>query len=346
MSVNIVNCLLTRKCNLNCHYCQISGNIDQPLRPDCYPGSKYYYENEKDATWWIKTLKQYHAANPDVFFILYGGEPFLRWEMLAELVNELNKINAAYTIISSCNGGIRKQIDKFFEKVEYVCGFTASIDPTANLLVEYDRETCNDDEVYKSMTGYWTLKELMNKGLVKDPVAEITCDYESIYRLEDLIKQLTEDGITADVTMIDIAKSNYYDFSNIYGHESLVKPKPEVREVFDNLKNSNYLIHMKDTLLDAIYDNLPSNVDCELENGLTNVTIDADGTQRLCLRIKGNHTIKFNADETFTDSGEKHEKYDELFEAMCEDKRVLCNKCMWSCVLMSKSGNCDGIINH
>jgi len=344
--VNIVNCLITRRCNLACEYCQISGHIDQPLRPQSYPDSEYYFKNEKDSEWWIKTLSSYFAANKDVFFILYGGEPFIRWELLVDIVNFLNKINAKYTIISNCTEGVKKNIFKFFKKVEGVYGFTASIDPSANINVCYDREGCNDDEIYKSQVGYRMLLELMNLGLVKDPVAEITCDCDSIYKLEDLVKQLSKDGITSDITMIDIAKGNYYDFSNIYGQMALVPKDQDVRDIFNRLKNSNYLIHMKDKLLDMIYDCLPCNVDCEMEKGLSNVTIDSDGVNRLCLRIRGNHCVKYMADSLFNEDGTPSDSYNDIWESMCEDKKVICHKCMWSCVLMSKMNDCNGIINH
>ena len=103
---------------------------------------------------------------------------------------------------------------------------------------------------------------------------------------------------------------------------------------------------MKDTLLDQIYETLPSNVDCEMEKGLSNITIDSDGIIRLCLRIRGNHCTKYYANELFNENGTPTDKYNEIYESMVEDKLILCKKCMWSCVLMSKSDNCNGIINH
>ncbi len=344
--VNIVNCLLTRKCNLKCSYCQISGNIDTPLRPKEYPNSKTYFNNEKDTRWWIDTLTTFWKQNNDVFFILYGGEPFIRWELLADLVLHLNKIGAHYTIISSCNEGIKKFIYKFFEKVPYVKGFTASIDPGFYLKNVNSLED-TDDELYKSNTGYATLKELMNKGLVKDPVAEITCDKDTINYLYDTVKKLTEDGITSDITMLDIAKNNYYDFSNITNPVNLVHPTKDVLDVFDKIiKDDSLKVHMKNYLLPRIYRDLPSNMDCEIEKGLHNVTIDSDGSIRLCLRIRGRFSTKFSASELFTVEGIESDKYKDIYEAMVADKEILCKKCMWSCMMMSKCGDCQGVINH
>lgn len=347
VKVNIVNCLLTRKCNLNCSYCQISGNINTPIRPGEYPNSLYYYKNEQDADWWIHTLTRIWMHNNDVFFILYGGEPFMRWEMLADLVLHLNKIGAHYTIISSCNEGIKRNIYSFFDKVTRIEGFTASIDPGFWLKNAGSREEMRDDESYKSNTGYNTLKELMRQGLVRDPVAEITCDKDTIFHLHETIRRLTKDGIVSDITMIDVAKNNYYDFSNITNPDNLVHPTPEVLAVFDGIiKDDTLLVHMKDHLLPRIFKSLPAEMDCEIEKGIHNITIDSDGAVRLCLRIRGRHSIKFQADEMFNDVGEVGEKYQDLHDAMIADKETLCKDCMWSCMMMSKSGDCDGIINH
>ena len=347
--INIINCLMTRRCNLQCSYCQISGNINTPLKPTDYPDASYYQnsKNEMSAEWWIEFLDRLHKHNPECFAILYGGEVFVRWEFLAEVVNHLNKIEFPYTIISSCNAGIKQNIYKFFERVDSVCGFTASVDPGFYLKTFGSRDEISDDEIYKSHTGYATLKELMEKGLVKDPVAEITCDCNTIHHLYDTIKKLTEDGITSDITMIDLAANNYYDFSNITNPINLVHPTKEVMDVFDKImKDDTLKIHMKDFLVPRIFKYLPNNMDCKLEKGMTNLTVDSDSACRLCLRIRGRFTPKFRADQLFDEYGNKTEVFDRVHDAMIGDKETLCRKCIWSCMMMSNSDDCDGIINH
>lgn len=348
-TINIVNCLLTRRCNLKCSYCQISGNINTPLRPTDYPDEKYYKsnKNEKSAEWWIELHNRLQKHNPNCFSILYGGEPFIRWEELAEIVNHLNKIDFPYTIISSCNEGIKQSIYKFFERVDYVQGFTASVDPGFYMVNLSSREELDDDEIYKSHTGYATLKELMEKGLVKDPVAEITCDSRTIYYLHDTIKKLTSDGITSDITMIDLAANNYYDFSNITNPDNLVHPTQEVMNIFDGIiKDDSLKVHMKEFLLPRIFKNLPNKMDCKIEKGIHNITVDSDGSCRCCLRIRGRFTPKFQAIELFNQDGSIGSNYEEIHDAMCGDKETLCKRCIWSCMLMSNSGDSDGIINH
>ena len=365
--VNIVNCLLTRKCNLHCSYCRISGDIHYITKPTEYPKKDWYFDNEKDSAWWIDAVNRLHKHNPEVFFILYGGEPFLRWELLADLVNHMNANDMNYTIISSCNEGIQKFIYKFFEKVEYVKGFTSSIDPGFWKVKLKSRQEMMDDEMYKSHTGFRTLLDLMEKGLVKDPVAEITCDYVSIFDLEETVRRLTELGITSDVTTIDLAHNNFYDFSNIDSVKALVHPTEEVLAVFKRLKESDYMIHMKDYLMDAIPEKLlPSNLKCNIgTEHLSNLTIEPTGELRLCLRIRGRFVPRWYLTDLIQEDGQLSQedmlpigsdsdgipktKAEVIAMAFEADYDLLCKEhggCCWTCMLMSMNDDCSGVINH
>lgn len=351
--INIANILLTRRCNLACEYCRIATTkFDNYLfKPKEYPDAKYYIQNEAPTEKWIEFFDRLYKHNPDCFTILYGGEPFIVWEKLADIVNYLNKINGAYTIISSCNHEIKKLIYKFFDKVGRVKGFTASVDPylhkyIASSVNKIDRNALNDDELYKTFTGYSTLLELMRDGLVKDPVAEITCDCNTIFDLEETVKILSYNGICSDITVVDVSKNNYYDFSNIIDKRYLVHPTKEVIEVFESLQASDYNIHMKEFLMEKLPGILPSNVDCELEKGMHNITIEPDLGLRLCLRIRGVYSTNHNGLQLFNEEGEFGEAFEEIHAAMKADKESLCKGCSWSCVLMSKNGDCGKIINH
>jgi len=306
-----------------------------PLKPSEYPSSAYYYNNEKDSEWWVKAIEAIFKHNKDCFFILYGGEPFLKYDTLVSVVKYLNSVNGPYTIISNGTDAIKDKIEKLVEEVGVIAGFTCSIDPS--ILVP-NRE---GPDVIKSRKGLELLKDLINRGLVKDPVAEITCDNESIEYLYDLVKMLSELKIYSDITVIDQAKNNYYDFSNVIDSTSLVT-KEQAIKVFEKLNNDNLLIHMKETLLDLILKSLPTEVDCELDKvGVHNVTIDSDGALRLCLRIRGRYTPKYTIFDLLNE-----EKEDEVFEAIKADKESLCQKCNWTCMLMSKAGTSEEIIDH
>jgi len=330
--INIVNILLTRKCNLKCTYCRISGELDYDLAPMEYPKSGYYYTSEKPADWWIETIRYLHKENPNVFYILYGGEPLL-YKGLADIVKYLNEIDANYTIISNSTSALDSIRAEFFREVGPVKGWTASVDPG----FETSGET---DEEKKSNAGYHLLKRLIKHGLVDDPVAEITCDRESIFKVEDTIKRLSSEGIWSDLTVLDIAKTNWYDFSAVMTPEMLVPKTEAVKKVFDRLIASDYKIHMKEQLLPRIYDILPAELDCDIRPGnLHSICIDSDGSLRLCLRIKGHHVPKFSALDLFTNGRLIVE------QAIEGDKQTLCKGCSHTCYIMSQL-DFEDIVNH
>lgn len=319
--IHIVNWLLTRKCNLNCEYCAIVKNYKS--MPDEYPKMSHYIRNEMSLEYVIKGLERFKMHNPDCFHIFYGGEPLLRKD-LPEIINYCNKENIHYTIISNNTNEIRPLIENLFLKVDRIKGFTASVDPVFN-------EKQTDDRIIKSIAGFENLVSL--KDRVDDVVAEITVMKHNVKYLYSLVEQLTEYGISSDITFIDIAKSPYYDFSDITDHKLLVEKNSELIDLLLKLQTSNLDIHMKDSLLSMIWEILPSDLDCGLEKSVHNVTVDADGSIRLCLRIRGYYTpksvtipnlIKPNGEISYIAS-----------KAIKKDKTEYCLGCNHTCLLMS-----------
>ena len=109
-------------------------------------------------------------------------------------------------------------------------------------------------------------------------------------------------------------------------------------QLLNILADDSLDVHMKNFLLPKIWSILPSNMDCGIENNLHNITIDADGSVRLCLRIRGRHTPD-------TISINKH-LFDEYYNvsavaklAIKIDKEELCRLCNHTCLLMSKYGD-------
>jgi len=216
-------------------------------------------------------------------------------------------------------------MEVLFDKVDYIEGFTASIDP-----IIYQNK--NNDIFKKSFEGFKKLKEY--SGKIKDRVAEITVTNENINYLYSLIKDLTEEGINSDITFIDISKNKYYDFSNVEDYSQLVTKNQNVRNIINEIIDSNLNVHMKEKLLPIIYNNLPSEFDCELEKDFHNMTIDADGSLRLCLRVKGYATASsFNILNILDEEGKINENINYFIQ---QDKTKYCEKCNWSCVMMSK----------
>lgn len=323
--IHICNWLLTRKCNLKCSYCAITKNYKN--KPSEYPDMKYYYKNEMDTEYVIKGLRKLKIHNPDMFHIFYGGEPLLR-DDLPEIINFCNKENIHYTIITNNSPEVQDALDNLLLKTEYIQGLTSSVDP-----VFINENHKKDDQTKKSFYGMERLISL--KPYIKDLVAEMTISNSTVQYLCRAVKKLSEHGINTDITFLDISKSSYYDFSNIHDKNLLVQQTPELKKQLKMIEDEKLDAHMMGTLMKKVYDSLPSNCDCKFEENIHNITVDADGSLRLCLRIRGVNTpknVKLN-DGLFT----KDMKVNPFFKEMISiDKKKYCRFCQWSCIIMSK----------
>jgi len=318
--IKAISWLLTRKCNLKCNYCGITrNNKNSP-----YPSLNYFLKNEMTTDFILKGLKYFKKHNKDIFHIFLGGEPILRSD-LPTIINFCNNNNIHYTIISNNTDQIQDKVKKLFSSVEYIEGFSVSVDP-----IIYEKNN-SSDRFLKSQQG---LNNLMKyKNGIYDPVAEITVDSENLKYLMELSEDLTSKGICSDITFIDIVKNKYYDFSNITDPSILVQKSDKLLEIFDYIIKNNLNVHMPE-ILPKIFNILPANMDCKIQNNIHNLTIDSDGSVRLCLRIRGTETPKNNLFSYLNSDGELNKM---LIENIKIDKSNYCQKCNWTCPLMSNS---------
>ena len=334
--IQIVNFLLTRKCNLHCDYCRIVKNYKN--QPKEYPNMKHYIDNEMSTETVIEGLRRLKLHNPECFMIFYGGEPLLRPD-LHHIINYCNEENIHYTIISNNTEKVQPLMKELFNKVSFIEGFTASIDP-----IIYQNK--NNDIFKKSFLGFQKLKEY--SSIIKDVVAEITVTNDNLDYLEQLVRDLTKEGINSDITFVDISKNPHYDFSDVEDDSILVKKSADLRIIINNLIEGNYNIHMKDTLLPKIYNILPSELDCKLDEDFHNLCVDADGSIRLCLRIRGIATpAQVSLHNIVDDDGKFNE---DIMHSIAYDKKNYCLKCNHSCYIMSKmisdqEDNSDNLIH-
>jgi sulfatase maturation enzyme AslB (radical SAM superfamily) len=321
---------LTRRCNLKCEYCAIVKNYEH--KPAEYPDMKYYHDNEMSTDFVLDTLMKLKEHNPNIFNLFYGGEPLLRQD-LAVIINFCNAQDIHYTIISNnCD-----EIDPLFQKLmidvtDGIKGYTASIDP---ILISCDDNIIETDRFKKSQHGYRKLIELSKNNKIKDLVAEMTVCKDDVQYISETVYELKSYDIATDITFVDIAKNMYYDFSNIREGSSLVKPSlklaRELIDVIDDVIVWDQNIHMPE-LYEGVFEILPSNLDCGLDSNVHNITIDADGSMRLCLRIKGLATPRLKANKVIQ-NGIISPILEEFIK---EDLIQLCRGCNWTCVLMSK----------
>jgi MoaA/NifB/PqqE/SkfB family radical SAM enzyme len=328
--IQIANWILTRKCNLRCDYCAIVKNT--PNKPSEYPPIEYYLKHEMTAEEIITGLKILKQHNPNMFHLFYGGEPFLK-EGLEDIISFCNNNDIEYTVISNCTEQVQPLIQKLVKNSGGLKGFTASID-----FVNFSNMT-KTDSIVKSQNAIQVLKSL--KGVVKDLVAEITVTKENENDIFNIVEYLSSLNIVSDITFVDIAKTRYYDFSNVTDENQLVSRSAKLAEQFQKLVDSNFLIHMKRELLIKIWHILPSNMDCKIDQDLHNITIDADGTIRLCLRIRGTSVPKLIHINNLLLPGGTISPI--TYSAIRTDKKELCKLCNHTCHLMSMISSKDKV---
>ncbi len=316
---------------MRCSYCALVRNYKSI--PFEYPKLEYYHKNEMTTEYIIEVLGKLKVHNPNCFHILYGGEPTLRSD-LPEIINFCNNENIAYTIITNNSPEVQPMIENLIMKTDKIMGLTSSVDPL--IIQPLSQDT---DRYKKSVAGFKKLIEL--KDFIDDVVAEITVDRYNVKYLYQLVKLLSDNGINSDITFVDIAKTPYYDFSNVTDKNLLVQRTPELEDQIQRIIDEKLDVHMAKTLLPVLLDNLPANINCEMEKTIHNMTIDAEGSLRMCLRIRGTQTPRIQAIDAFTKDGKLHPF---VYEMITKDKKLYCRGCQWSCVLMSKMlnrGNVD-----
>jgi hypothetical protein len=118
----------------------------------------------------------------------------------------------------------------------------------------------------------------------------------------------------------------------------LVHQTAQLADQFEKIMKDDSLdVHMKKLLIPAMWDKLPSNMNCEIDKDLHNISIDADGSIRLCLRIRGIHTPSIvTTDNLIMRDGNINPI---AIAAIKRDKKELCQKCNHTCHLMSKHIN-------
>jgi organic radical activating enzyme len=329
--IQIVNWLLTRRCNYKCGYCGLIKNF--PDQPSCYPNVADLAKKELSADQVIECLRKFKIHNPNCFHIFYGGEPFL-YKGIGEVLAYCNKENIQYTVITNGSEFSRKELRKLLNTgvIDHLEGLTCSIDPEP-ISSKHDLENVS----YKTQTGFVTLNEF--KDIVKDRVAEVTLTTKNLPNAMGLLRFLTNEGIYASLTSIDLRFNPAYDFSNIPRSDYYLvlhktwETRSFIKEV---LMNGDLLIHMR-SILPKLWDVLPRN-HCwskHLPDNIHNISIDADGSLRLCLRIRGEFCPLKNVVDLLDNDGNITE-LEYLKMKIAQDRNLLCDGCNWTCRLMSK----------
>lgn len=317
--------LLTRRCPFSCSYCRIVKNYS--------PIVSSAFEEEKNLDFWKEQLSYF--KDKDTFLTILGGEPLLL-DWLPDLIQFLNELRPDYwyALVSSGVGMTKEKFRKFCEIG--LRNWSFSWDFTGDRFIKA-----------KTNLGYkiaLEFKEVLGDKI--DLVAvSVLKDECSSGVFEEVIENFTKNGIWLEITLLDFSKSEYYDFAE---PTQPFKPVPKddflrcVEKAIE-MKKKGYLIHNNFEELYAWME-YPEEFlrgDAYCHNPFANLTIDADGKLRLCLRIRGDKITKY----TLKDLSDG-EKLDEIISAMREDYRKLCMGCNQNCVFMANSGKSAKIFYH
>jgi len=318
INIKIFNWFITRRCNLSCDYCRITKNYK--YMPLSYPSIEEYYKNEMALDYIINCLEKIKNLFPNSFHIFYGGEPFIRDDII-EIISFCNKNNINYTIITNNSNGVQKNIESVLKK-EYILSLTIF----------------SDIQGKKSEEGLKNV--LKNRKRIKEISAEIVVRKENINFLEEIIELNTKHEILSDITFLDVSKTRFYDFSDVVENSSLIFPSREVFLLLDKIfkRNDLMILYKNPVFLENLKKILPSRMDCNI-NDLFNISIDSDGKIRLCNRIRGVFSPKISILNLLKD-----QNFNVLLDNSKSDKDLLCKKCNWTCMIMSETQKIENII--
>ena len=330
---DIVNILLTRKCNLNCETCRLTN--DYKDKPFSYKSVRNI--KESDLSQWKKFGKFIVDNKLDAFLLLYGGEPFF-YKDLEKLISYYNDIGVPYTIIT--NATFSEKAIKLLPKLQE---FTCSVDP-----IIYSDDT--SDRTNKSRNGLDLLikfRELKPEMIL---VAEVVLDRKNMKYLERLLEEFKKYNIIASISILEYDMNEYYNF---YLPKDQINDLVLTRDDCDfmyakivELLKKGYNIHFPEATLQVLKDG-SMNSNCSIPENYETLTIDADGSLLLCLRIEGTECKKINIFNMIDKINNNQISFDNFIDSIKlkakEDKDRYCHKCSWTCIAMAENATTDEI---
>ncbi len=225
-------------------------------------------------------------------------------------------------------------------------GLTFSLDP-----VVFD-DTCTDKfRVTKSKNALNEITQIKHKYRNCDVVAEVTVDKQNCQYLEKLLKYLSEHNVYSDLTFIELQKSKWYDFSAVTNSDLIIEKNSNeymmLKDLISRFNKEGYLVHFKEVFENALeFTNMKWT--CNLKNNLlNNITIEPDGSLRLCLRIKGEFKNE-NFFKNVINGSINRKEIEEFKREMTKEYERKCLGCNWTCMMMGEmnNGNYKKITEH
>lgn len=303
----VLTILPTRKCNLSCSYCKIK-NQD-------YPGELNWLQ-------WVICLKNLNEQIDSLCFtVLLGGDITVWGEDLVRFVEGMKKADIPYAFTT--NGVLLTETYLKKLKDAGLDSISLSLD---TLKVRKDKS--------ENIKGQYTMSllRLLNRLGFEDLHCTITVDTTNLEEVPEMIRYLTSYKTYSEITPMLFGKSKYYDYTSSY--EDLKdrlftkKDKGRIDKVMKEIvkmKKGGFLIHNTNNyLLNWSKFGIMQNWKCGYPVGLV---VDADGSMRLCLQIKGEKVTKHSI---------KNLDFEKFLLDWYKDYNELCQGCYWNCAYEPK----------
>jgi len=317
-----ITALPTRKCNLNCQYCKIKNNN---------------FPNELNWEQWIVGLeKLYRQFDSLCFTCLLGGDITVWKDDLVKFVKGMSSTGIFYSFTT--NGLLLTE--NFLKKLKEngLDSISVSLD---SLKLRKDKF-----EYIKSQKTL-VLLDLLNKLGFKELHCTITVDKINLTELPEIVRFLTKNKVVSEITPLIFGKTKAYDYAS--SREDLkdriltTRDKYQVDEIMSKLvemKRQGYLIHNTDNyLLNWSRYGIKQQWKCRYPIKLV---LDADGTMRLCLHIKGDLVTRHNISNL---------NFKTFLRDWRKDFKKLCHGCYWNCqyepkYIYEKTKDFKSVINY
>lgn len=305
-----VELFVTRKCQLDCSYCNIK------LVNKRMPGELSVEE-------WKRAFAFFKRMGTSIV-IVYGGEPLSLGDDLVELVRYLREIDLPYAIISNSIG-----FERYAQKLidAGLRNWSASVDS-----MEPEQFHTDPYNKVRAVSSLRALRWFKEHG-VSDVVACTTIHNQNLEHVPDLVRRLSREGIWCIATMIQGGLQADHDYAS---------PKDSIKELLFTEKDVPRLEKVRSELIGLIKDGalldwavcpdymrIWSNPlvrdfrwHCTRQPGM--LKVDADGSIRCCTGRRGQIVPKYKVWEL-----EDETKFDLILNDFQRDI-ALCVGCSWT----------------
>lgn len=309
----IIHFIPTKRCNLNCKYCNIwkEGNI----------------KTELDAKTWIRIADEIHDWVGDAHIGVTGGEPLLRKDIF-DILNHMKKIGLNISLTTNGIFVNKEEIIKNLVKLEpFNINFSIeSLDPEEH---GFFRGKNNLEKTCQNLLDL--KKELIKNNSPTLVIVETTLTQKNITSVKPLVEFCIKNNLK--IHFGNVIENLAMDYKGDYKTESEYKPKQEdsqkIIETFDYLdkiRKKTNMILSSSSALNMIRDYyLGKKIKFKCVANVRNLVIDTDGSVKLCVHTPQVGNVKNSdiKDIWFSEKANEMRKFMKNCKKICQ---FYCNK--------------------